>query len=108
MELIILATFNSCPGVLSAVQDMVIGALMSPAHVCWEVLLGLYSLALNPDIEMSLKYYLTVKKAVGSFSLFFKRIQFLFINNFISLLMYRAAYKRTKYALLQLSQAKKR
>lgn len=50
---------------MSTVQDVVIAALTSPAHVCWEVLLGLYSLALNPDIEMSLKYYVTEKKALG-------------------------------------------
>lgn len=74
MELVILATPHSSSGALSTVQNMVVVALTSPAYVCWEILLGLYSLALNPDIEMSLKYYVTEKKALGGFSLVFKRI----------------------------------
>lgn len=57
---------------------------------CWDCA------ALTPDMEMSLKCYGTEKKALGCFSLVFKGIQILFINNFILLLMYSAAYK-TKY-----------
>lgn len=80
----------------------------SPNESCTHVLLGLYSLALNPDIEISLKYYITEKKALGWFSLVFKMIPIFFINNFISLLMYSEAYKKTKVFMLSYSYPKKR
>lgn len=62
------------------------------------VLAFLSGLGLNPDMETTLKNYATGKRTyddlvVGGFL----RIQVLLINNFMSLLMYSAAYKKTNY-----------